>query len=132
VALLRCQPELDKLTLIDEEMVGIRVLRKALQAPLSQIARNSGLEGAVVVDAVAKEKGNYGYNAVTGRYGDLMKDGVIDPVKVVRCALQNAASVAGLMLTTEAMVADKPKKEAPPPMGGHPPHGMGDMGDMDY
>jgi chaperonin GroEL len=134
VALLRCQPELDKLELKDDEMAGVKVLRKALQAPLSQIAQNSGLEGAVVVDKVAKEKGNYGYNAVTGQYGDLIKDGVIDPVKVVRCALQNASSVAGLMLTTEAMVADKPKKETSPVMGGggYPPPGIGDMGDMDY
>ncbi len=81
---------------------------------------------------MAKEKGNYGYNAVTGRYGDLIKDGVIDPVKVVRSALQNAASVAGLMLTTEAMVADKPAKEEPGMMGGHPPPGMGDMGGMGF
>ena len=100
-----------------------------MEEPIRQIANNAGFEGSVVVEKVKAEKGAFGFNADTGVYEDLMKAGVIDPTKVTRFALQNAASVASLLLTTEAMVAEKPKKEsAMPPMGGG---GMGGMGGME-
>jgi len=105
-------------------------VRRALQAPARQIAENSGEDGAVVSGKILDSKDYaFGYNAQTGEYGDLVKQGVIDPAKVVRTALQDASSVAGLLITTEAMVAEKPKPKAPamPPGGG-----MGGMGDMDY
>jgi chaperonin GroEL len=97
-----------------------------MQEPLRQIAINGGAEGAVVYHQVDDEKGNYGYNVTTNAYGDMMKMGIIDPTKVVRIALQNAASIAGLMITTEAMVAELPKEEEKMPMGG----GMGGMEGM--
>jgi len=127
VALIRAQKSLDKLDAANEDQkVGINIVRRALQAPARQIAENSGEDGAVVVGKIV-DKGDYpfGFNAQTGEYGDLVKQGVIDPAKVVRTALQDAASIAGLLITTEAMVAEKPKKKAPvmPPGGG----GMGDM-----
>ena len=93
--------------------------------PLRQIVTNAGEEGSVVLNKVAEGKGNFGYNAATGEYTDMIKAGILDPTKVVRCALQNAASIAGLMITTEAMVADLPKEEA-----GHGHGGGGDMGGM--
>ena len=103
-------------------------MRRALQAPARQIAENAGEDGAVVAGKILDSKDYaFGYNAQTGEYGDLVKQGVIDPAKVVRTALQDAASVAGLLVTTEAMVAEKPKPKAPPAM---PPGGG--MGDMDY
>jgi len=128
VALIRAQKALDGLNAANEDQkVGINIVRRAIQAPARQIAENAGEDGAVVVGKIV-EKGDYtfGYNAQTGEYGDLVKQGVIDPAKVVRTALQDAASVAGLLITTEAMVAEKPKKKAPamPPGGG--------MGDMDF
>ena len=128
VALVRTQSVLGKLkTANDDQQVGITIVRRALQAPARQIAENAGEDGAVVVGKIV-EKDDYafGYNAATGEYGNLVKQGVIDPAKVVRTALQDAASVAGLLITTEAMVAEKPKKKAPamPPGGG--------MGDMDF
>jgi chaperonin GroEL len=128
VALIRAQSVLGKLkTANDDQQVGITIVRRALQAPARQIAENAGEDGAVVVGKIV-EKDDYafGYNAATGEYGDLVKQGVIDPAKVVRTALQDAASVAGLLITTEAMVAEKPKKKGPamPPGGG--------MGDMDF
>jgi len=112
----------------DDQRVGINIVRRALQAPARQIAENAGEDGAVVAGKILDSKDySFGYNAQTGEYGDLVKQGVIDPAKVVRTALQDAASVAGLLVTTEAMVAEKPKPKTPPAM----PHGGG-MGDMDY
>jgi chaperonin GroEL len=112
-----------------DEQYGINIVRRALEEPLRQIAQNAGLEGSIVVDKVARNKGSYGFDAATDQYGDMLKAGIIDPTKVTRSALQNAASVAGLMLTTEACVVEKPKKEAPMPAG--MPGGMGGMGGMD-
>src|SRR5690606_113005 len=108
VALLRAQAALDDLKVSDAESVGVRIIRRAIEEPLRQIVGNAGLEGSIVVQKVREGKGNFGYNARTDEYGDLVAAGVIDPAKVVRTALQNAASVAALMLTTEALVADKP------------------------
>jgi chaperonin GroEL len=126
VALLRCQAALDELKVADDQAAGVRVLRAAIEEPLRQIAANAGVEGAIVVEKVRTGKGAFGYNAATDEYTDLVKAGVIDPAKVVRCALQNAASVASLMLTTEAMIAEKP---APKGAGGHShTPGMPDMG----
>jgi chaperonin GroEL len=122
VALLRARAALDALELDDEEQFGASIVKRALEEPLRWIARNAGADGAVVLDKVREGKGAYGFNAATETYEDLMKAGIIDPTKVVRTALQNAASVAGLLLTTEAMVAEKPKEErqaATPSM----PHG---------
>jgi chaperonin GroEL len=126
VALLRLQSSLDSLKLPEEQQAGLRVLRAAIEAPLRQIAANAGVEGAIVVDKVRNGKDAYGYNAATDEYTDLIKAGVIDPAKVVRCALQNAASVAGLLLTTEALIAEKPKDSKAGGGGGHS-HGMPDM-----
>ncbi|MBN1840987.1 MAG: chaperonin GroEL [Deltaproteobacteria bacterium] len=127
VALLRCIPALDKVKIKADQKLGVRIVQRALEEPLRQIVNNTGHEGSVVVDQVKKEKGAIGFNAETEKYEDLMEAGVIDPTKVVRFALQNAASVAGLMLTTEVMVAEKPeeKKDMPAmPAGGS----MGGMG----
>jgi chaperonin GroEL len=129
VALIRTQPALGKLkTANDDQQVGINIVRRALQAPARQIAENAGEDGAVVVGKIVdKDDYAFGYNASTGEYGNLVKQGVIDPAKVVRTALQDAASVAGLLITTEAMVAEKPKKQAAPAMPGG-----GGMGGMDF
>ncbi len=107
--------------------MGVNIIRRALEEPIRQIANNAGFEGSVVVEKVKAEKGSFGFNADTGTYEDLMKAGVVDPTKVTRFALQNAASVASLLLTTEAMVAEKPKEKEPamPPMP--PGGGMGGM-----
>ena len=131
VALLRTIKALDSLKGANEDQkVGINIVRRALQSPLRQIAENAGEDGAVVVGKVLdKDEYNFGYNAATGEYGNLVKQGVIDPAKVVRTALQDAASVAGLLITTEAMVAELPKKSAAPAMPGG---GMGGMGGMDF
>ena len=128
VALIRAMKALDNIKLDVEEMLAVNILRRALEEPLRQIAENAGVDGAVVAEEVKKQSGNIGYNAVTAKYEDMVKAGVIDPTKVTRSALQNAASIAGMFLTTEAIVADLPKKEEPamPPMGG----GMGGMGGM--
>jgi chaperonin GroEL len=131
VALLRCIPALEKLKLDEDEAIGVNIVKRALEEPLRQIVLNAGLEGAVVVGRIRESKDeNFGYNADTGEYGDLVKSGVIDPAKVTRLALQNAASVAALMLTTEALVADireDDKKAAG--AGGHGgPGGMGGGG----
>jgi chaperonin GroEL len=122
IALLRCMPALEGIKSEGEEALGVNIIRRALEEPVRQIANNAGFEGSVVVEKVKSEKGSYGFNAETGVYEDLMKAGVIDPTKVTRFALQNAASVASLLLTTEAMVAEKPKEKEPamPPM---PPGG---------
>ncbi len=126
VALLRCMDALDKVKATEDELVGVKIVRKAIEEPLRQIAINAGVEGSVVLNKVMGEKGAYGYNAETNVYEDLMKAGVIDPTKVTRTALENAASIAGLLLTTEAVIAEKPEdKKAMPPMPGG--GGMGDM-----
>jgi chaperonin GroEL len=126
VAMLRAIAALDAMKADEEEMVGIRIVRKALEEPIRQIAQNSGVEGSIVVNKVAAEKGAFGYNALTDVYEDLFKAGVIDPTKVTRTALENAASIAGLLLTTEAVICEKPEeKKAMPPMPGG--GGMGDM-----
>jgi len=122
VALIRAQKALDKLEVPDEQKFGVTIIRRAIEEPARQIVQNAGEEGSIVINKIREGKGNYGYNAATGEYGDLLDQGVIDPVKVVRSALQNAASVAGLMLTTEALVAEKPK-EKEPAGGGHGGHG---------
>ncbi len=109
VALLRASQALDKLELAPEQMVGVRIVRRAMEEPLRHIAQNAGHEGSVVVEKVRNAGGAFGFNAATEEYGDLIEWGVIDPTKVVRCALQNASSVAGLLLTTDALVTDKPK-----------------------
>ena len=125
VALLRCIPALEKLKLDVGEQFGVNIVKRALEEPIRQIANNAGWEGSVVVERVKGEKGAFGFNAETEKYEDLTKAGVIDPTKVVRFALQNASSVASLLLTTEAMVAEKPKKkEAAPPMPGAGMEGM--------
>ncbi len=132
VALIRAQKVLDNLKLSDEQQVGVRIIRRAVEEPLRQIVANAGEEGSIVVQKVKEGTGNFGFNAGTGKYGDLVADGVIDPVKVVRSALQNAASVSGLMLTTEALVADRPKDEkAAGGGGGGHAHGGG-MGGGDF
>jgi len=129
VALLRAGKALDKLTLDGEEQSGVTLVRRALEEPIRQIANNAGAEGSVVVEKVKDQKGGFGFNAETGKYEDLMKAGIIDPTKVTRFALQNASSVAALLLTTEAMIAEKPKdKEEMPHMP--PGGGMGGMGGM--
>ncbi|MEW6328085.1 MAG: chaperonin GroEL [Thermodesulfobacteriota bacterium] len=123
VAFIRCISSLDKLKLHGDEQIGVNLIKRALEEPVRQIANNAGYEGSVVVEHVKKEKNASGFNAETGEFEDLIKAGVIDPTKVTRFALQNAASVAGLLLTTEAMVAEKPEEKEPkmPPM---PPGGM--------
>ena len=127
VALIRAQKALEGLKVPEEQRAGVRILERAIEEPLRQIVGNAGEEGSIVVQKVKEGKGNFGFNAATGKYGDLVADGVIDPVKVVRSALQNAASVAGLMLTTEALVAEKPKEEKAPAGGGHAHGGGGDF-----
>ncbi len=131
VAFIRALDGISKLTGDnDDQNVGINILRKAVEEPFRQIVANAGGDESVVLNAVAEGEGNFGYNAATGEYGDMIESGILDPTKVTRYALQNAASVSGLLLTTEAMVADAPKDEAPAPampdMGG----GMGGMGGM--
>jgi chaperonin GroEL len=106
-----------------DEEVGVRIVKKALEEPLKMIANNAGMEGSIVVEKVKEKKGAYGFNARTDKYEDMIGAGVIDPTKVTRFALQNAASVASLMLTTQCMVADKP--EAKPAMPAMPPGGGG-------
>jgi chaperonin GroEL len=124
VAFLRVLKALDKLDFTGEEKMGVNIIRRALQEPMRQIANNAGFEGSVVVQKVMEAKGNFGFNADSGKYEDLLEAGIIDPTKVSRFALQNAASVAGLLLTTEAMVAEKPEKKKAPAM---PPMPSEDM-----
>lgn len=123
VALIRALKALDELNLDNEEMVAIDILRAALEEPIRQIAKNAGFEGAVVVDTVRKQSGNFGFNAATGNYEDMVAAGIIDPAKVTRSALENAVSIAGMILTTESVVSELPKKDEP---SGNP--GMGGMG----
>ncbi|MEE9274402.1 MAG: TCP-1/cpn60 chaperonin family protein, partial [bacterium] len=128
VALVRCQKSLERMGLEGDRLVGAQILSRALEEPLRQIANNAGVEGSIVVQRVKGEKGSTGYNAALDKYQDLVRAGVIDPTKVVRSALQNAASVAGLMLTTACLISDKP--EETPAAGAMPPGGMGGMGGM--
>ncbi|MBE2181043.1 MAG: chaperonin GroEL, partial [Chthoniobacterales bacterium] len=127
VALIRAQKALDSLKLEGDEAIGAGIVRRAVEAPLRQLADNAGQEGALIVQEVKKGKGNEGYNVATGAYEDLVKAGVVDPTKVTRSALQNASSISGLLLTTEALVTELPEKEKAPAM---PPGGG--MGGMDY
>jgi chaperonin GroEL len=128
VALIRAQPSLDEIKLHGDEAIGVEIVRRACEAPLRQLVDNAGIEGAVVVQEVKKAKGSNGYDVATGDYVDMVKAGIIDPTKVTRSALQNAASIAALLLTTECMITEIPeKKEAP---AGMPPGGG--MGGMDY
>jgi chaperonin GroEL len=114
----------------DDQRFGIEIVRKAVQTPLRQIAENAGEDGAVIAGKILdRDEYNWGFDAQIGEFKDLVKAGIVDPTKVVRTALQDAASVAGLLVTTEAMVAEKPEKKAPAMPGGG---GMGGMGDMDY
>src|SRR6516164_6701252 len=125
VAFLRTQKALDKLKDLEtDEKIGIQIVRRAIEEPTRQLADNAGAEGALVVEEVKKRKGNEGYDVATEQYTDLVKAGIVDPTKVTRSALQNAASIAGLLLTTEALVTEIPEKEKTPPM---PPGGMGGM-----
>ena len=129
VALLRASANLKAKGVNADQDAGIGIVRRALQAPIRQIAANSGDEGSVVVGKILAEKSEvFGYNAQTSEFGDMIKMGIVDPVKVVRTALQDAASVASLLITTEAMVAELPKDEAAPAMPGGDMGGMGGMG----
>jgi len=128
-ALLQAEKALDKLDLDGDELTGSKIIRSALSAPLYWIASNAGLEGSVVVERVRGMDAGHGLNALTGEYGDLVAAGIIDPAKVTRSALQNAASIASLLLTTEALIADKPEPESG---GDDHGHGMGGMGGMDF
>ena len=129
VAYIRALKALDKLKLDAEQQFGVTIIKSALEAPIRQIADNAGIDASIVVDKVRHGKDAYGYNAAEDTYVDMLQAGIIDPTKVSRCALQNASSVAGLMLTTECMIAEKPKKDTPLPAM---PGGMGGMGGMDY
>src|SRR5678810_491941 len=128
VAYIRAARVLDNHESDDPDVrTGIKIVRRALQEPVRRIAENAGAEGAVVVQEVKRRKGNDGYNVSTGEYEDLVKAGVVEPKKVTRTALQNAASIAGLLLTTECLITEVPEKEKPAPAGGHGGHGMGGM-----
>jgi len=129
VAYLRCLPALDKMKLEGDMKMGVDLVKRSLEEPIRQIANNAGQEGSVVTEKVRNEKGSFGFDAARDEYTDMIKAGIIDPTKVVRLALQNAASVASLMITTEAIVAEKPEKKAPYPQM-PPGGGMGGMGDM--
>jgi len=132
VALLRCVGAIDSVKGSNEdEVIGVGIVKRAVEAPLRLLAQNAGVEGSVIVEAVKKSKGNEGYNVATGVYEDLVKAGIVDPKKVTRSALQNAASIAGLLLTTECLITDLPEKEKPAPGGGGHGGGPG-MGGMDY
>ena len=134
VALLRASSLIKSEGVNADQKAGINIVRRALQSPARQIAANAGAEASIVAGKILENKSaTFGYNAQTGEYGDMIVMGIVDPVKVVRTALQDAASVAGLLVTTEAMIAEAPKKEAagggmPGGMGG----GMGGMGGMDF
>ena len=131
VALLRCIPAIEALKLTGDEQIGVDIVRRAVEAPLRSLALNAGVEGSIIIQEVKKRKGNDGYNVATGEYVDLVKAGVVDPKKVTRTALQNAASIAGLLLTTECLITELPEKDKPAPAGGGGHGGMGGGG-MDY
>jgi chaperonin GroEL len=125
VALLRCIPAIDALNLKDDdERIGVDIVKRSVEFPLRALAANAGVEGSLIVQEVKKRKGNDGYNVATGEYEDLVKAGVVDPKKVTRSALQNAASIAGLLLTTECLITEVPEKDKPAPPAGHGPGGM--------
>jgi chaperonin GroEL len=131
VALIRCAAAIEAVkTSNEDEQIGVSIIKRAIESPLRALALNAGVEGSVIVDAVKKSKGNEGYNVATGEYEDLVKAGIVDPKKVTRSALQNAASIAGLLLTTECLITDLPEKDKPAPGGGGHGGGMGDMGGM--
>ena len=133
VALIRALSALTDLKGDNEDQNhGIQITRRAMEAPLREIVTNAGEEPSVILNNVVAGKGNYGYNAQTGEYGDMVAMGILDPTKVTRSALQNAASIAGLMITTEAMVAELPKKDEPAMPGGGDMGGMGGMGGMGF
>jgi chaperonin GroEL len=128
VALVRVLKALDKVeTKNEDQAVGVRILARAIEEPLRQIVENAGEDAAVILNKVKDGKGSYGYNAATGEFGDMIEQGILDPTKVTRLALQNAASVSGLLLTTEVMIAEAPKDEEHSHGGGMPPGGMGGM-----
>jgi chaperonin GroEL len=130
VAFLRALKAIEKLVgANDDQTTGIKILARAIEEPLRQIVTNAGEDAAVVLNRVREGKGTFGYNAATGEYGDMVEMGILDPTKVTRLALQNAASVAGLLLTTEVMVAESPKEDEH--AHGAPGGGMGGMGGMD-
>jgi chaperonin GroEL len=130
VALIRCIAAIDLVKgATDDEQIGVDIIKRAVEGPLRSLSANAGVEGSLIVQEVKKRKGNEGYNVATGEYEDLVKAGVVDPKKVTRSALQNAASIAGLLLTTECLITELPEKEKPAPAGGG--HGGG-MGGMDY
>jgi chaperonin GroEL len=131
VVYLRAHKAVKDLKLEGDAKVGASIVFKSLEEPIRQICENAGMEGSIVVNEVMSKgkETNYGYNAETMEYGDMVKMGVIDPTKVSRTALENATSIAALLLTTEALIADKPEKDKPA-MPGMPPGGMGDMGGM--
>jgi len=132
VALIRTIPAIEAVKgANDDEQIGVDIIKRAVEGPLRSLAANAGVEGSLIVQEVKKRKGNEGYNVATGEYEDLVKAGVVDPKKVTRSALQNAASIAGLLLTTECLITDAPEKEKPAAGGGHSHGGgMGDMGGM--
>ena len=134
VALLRAKTAVSKLTSDNPDVrAGINIVLRALEAPIRQIVENAGVEGSIVVGKILENKSEtFGFNAQTEEYVDMLKAGIVDPAKVVRTALQDAASVAGLLVTTEAMVAEAPRRESAPQMGGGGGGGMGGMGGMDF
>ena len=129
VALLRTIKAIEALKLEGDEAFGAQIVRRAIEHPVRVLCFNAGVDGGVVVKEILAAKGNYGFNVATGEYEDLVKAGVVDPTKVTRTALQNAASIAGLLLTTECIITDLPEKKEAPGGGGH---GGGGMGGMDY
>jgi chaperonin GroEL len=131
VALLRTAKAIEALQLEGDEAIGAQIVRRAIEHPLKQLCANAGVDGGVVVKEVLSSKGNIGYNVATDKFEDLVKAGVVDPTKVTRTALQNAASISGLLLTTECMITEIPEKSSAP-AGGPPGGGMGGMGGMDY
>jgi chaperonin GroEL len=131
VALIRAQKALDNVKAEGDELIGVNIIRRAVEQPLRTLVENAGGEGSVVVNEVKRLTGSEGYNVATGEYTDLLKAGVVDPTKVTRTALQNAASISGLLLTTEVVITELPEKEKPSPAGGGHGHGGG-MGGMDY
>ncbi len=129
--LVHCIPVLDKIKADADEMIGVNIVRRALEEPLRQIAVNGGYEGSVIVEKVKSSPKGVGFNVLTGKYEDMIKSGIVDPAKVTRSALQNAASISGILLTTEVLISEKPsEKDSAPAMGGHGHPGMGGMGGM--
>ncbi|HOD39629.1 MAG TPA: chaperonin GroEL [Candidatus Wallbacteria bacterium] len=129
--LVHCIPVLDKIKADTDEMIGVNIVRRALEEPLRQIAVNGGYEGSVIVEKVKSSPKGVGFNVLTGKYEDMIKSGIVDPAKVTRSALQNAASISGILLTTEVLISEKPsEKGEAPAMGGHGHPGMGGMGGM--